>query len=326
MYNTGWSFYLDNDAFSLFKVDQDYTGGFALTFSGTRATKYFFALDKVLDFLNKLIGFKKLSEPVGSFGLHSLEIGMTTFTPQDILDPEPIFDDHPYASLVFLANAKQRVIPNRTLTFGSAFTFGFLGTDLAEAIQKGIHKTLGQQMPQGWHNQISDGGEPTARYTLSLQKTHIWSETAEGPFELKSFSELNLGYTTDVTIGMNWRFGKIRTPWWSFNPHQAEYINLGAPIYAEMGGRKIGEFYIWAGTGLKYRIYNAILQGQFRESAVTFSRSDLNSWIGEVWLGITKRFSNGFEISFSLRGRTNEIKRLSSSNPVWGGIILRKIR
>ncbi len=75
---------------------------------------------------------------------------------------------------------------------------------------------------------------------------------------------------------------------------------------------------------MKYRFYNAILQGQVRDSVVTFGRSELEHVIGEVWIGVTKEFGDGWRSSFFIRGRTEEIKGPNERQPVWGGIILSK--
>ncbi len=321
-YNSGWSFYLDNDAFSFLTVDRDYTGGFAVTLSGKRASEYFFSLNHLLHPLNNIMGISRITEPAGSFQLHNLEFGLTSFTPDNITESKPINNDHPYASLVFLANSRQSVIPAKRLSTQSTLTVGLLGTPLSEWMQTGIHNILNQQVPQGWHHQISDGGEPTIKYTFTLQKT-FFPRPGSGHsfFELKTGSEASIGFTTDLGISMHTRLGDIHTPWWSFNPHQAEYINLGTP---QPGSSGSGELYLWAGASLKHRLYNAILQGQFRKSDVTFNRSELNPWIAEAWAGITKNFKNGFGISFFIRSRNNEIKYLDSRNPIWGGFILRK--
>ncbi len=113
----------------------------------------------------------------------------------------------------------------------------------------------------------------------------------------------------------------IDTPWWSFNPHLVEYVNLGSPVAVRHeGGRR--EMYVWRGGSLWYRVYNAILQGQFRESEVTFSRSELNALIAEGWLGLTVELGADFRASFLVRGRTNEIKGADRRNPIWGGLML----
>ncbi len=106
----------------------------------------------------------------------------------------------------------------------------------------------------------------------------------------------------------SWCWGRISTPWWSFNPHQAEYVNLGSPVVERTNQDSRKEFYFWLGASAKYRFYNAILQGQVRESVVTFGRSELEHVIGETWMGVTKEFGSGWRGSFFIRGRTEEIK------------------
>ena len=157
---------------------------------------------------------------------------------------------------------------------------------------------------------------------MSRVKTHLQHQGYRGlRTELKSSLEANVGFSTDVAAGVSWRWGRINSPWWSYNPHQAEYINLGAPTASSgaLGGGR--EFYVWAGASLKYRFYNAILQGQFRNSEVTFKRSELEPVIAEAWIGVTREFKGGYSASLFLRGRSKEIRSLTRNTPVWGGII-----
>lgn len=322
-FNSGWAFYMDNDAFSLINVDQDYTGGFAVTFSGLRATKYFFSLQKILNLLDRVSGFQKIIRPYDDFRLHSLEFGLTSFTPDDIGTSHPLPNDHPYASLIFLANNHQTVIPGKKLTLQSTVTLGLLGSHLADAFQTGIHKALGQQVPNGWSHQISNGGEPTLKYSLSLQKTLLSNDDSKFlGYDVKAMAETNLGYTTGAGVGISTRFGRIHTPWWSFNTHEAEYINMGSPIMSFSRGGKSHEFFIWAGGSIRFRLYNVILQGQFRKSDVTFSKSQLNALIYEGWMGITIQLIEQMRFSFVIRKRSNEINLPGARSPIWGGIIL----
>ena len=322
VHNTGWAVYVDNDLLSFFDIDQDYTGGLAVTLSGSRATDYFFSMNEPLRYLNRLTRFRGMSEPAGSFQLHSVEFGFSVFTPEDIETSEAIQDDHPYASLVFLASTRQSIIPATDVSCSSTLTVGVLGSGIGELFQRNIHEALGQQVPNGWSHQISDGGELTGKYTVSLQKTVIRDDDRRGgDFELKTSVEANLGYSTDASAGLAWRYGIVGTPWWSFNPHQAEYINLGSPVVGGDEGGAWGEFYLWGGANVRYRLYNAILQGQFRESDVTFARSELNHVIGEAWVGLTKQLGT-FRLSFVVRARTNEIRGPDARRPLWGGVML----
>lgn len=75
----------------------------------------------------------------------------------------------------------------------------------------------------------------------------------------------------------------------------------------------------------RYQFYNAFLQGQFRDSDVVFTYSDLEPLIGEAWVGVTKTFKSGLEVSFSLRSSTREVKGFDDHTPVWGSVILRRV-
>lgn len=63
-WDTGWAFYIDNDAL-LIGRDQQYTGGFALTLSGRRAAEYWWSLDPLLGRFNTWSGMGGLGLTVG---------------------------------------------------------------------------------------------------------------------------------------------------------------------------------------------------------------------------------------------------------------------
>ncbi len=324
-HNTGWAFYLDNDVLTTGDRDQDYTGGFAFTLSGVRALEYPISIDGWLAGLDRFSRFRNVYRDRDHFQRHSFEYGVTLFTPSDISVTAPIPDDHPYASLFFISNTEQTVVPGDDVSYSSTLLVGFLGLDMAEGLQRSMHDLLGVEEPLGWDNQISSGGEPTFKYTVSRQKTRAQNYRPSGiGREFKTMVEGNIGFSTDVNAGFTWRWGRISTPWWSFNPHQAEYVNLGSPVVGRTNQDSPKEFYFWFGASVKYRFYNAILQGQVRDSAVTFGRSGLEHVIGEAWMGVTKEFGRGWRGSLVIRGRTEEIKGPSAREPVWGSIILSK--
>lgn len=323
---TGWALYLDNDVLTTGDDDQDYTGGAAATLSGAAVADYPLSVDGWLTGLNRFSRFEKIYADREHFQRHNFEFGFTLFTPRDISVAEPLPDDHPYASLFFVSNTQQTILPDISTVYQSSLLVGFLGLNIADDAQGLIHDIVGSDKPKGWDNQIAAGGEPTARYGVSRQKTHFQPYGRRGlSGELKTSLEANIGFTTDATVGLSWRWGRLSTPWWSFNPHQAEYINLGAPVAAaaSTSGRK--EFYLWAGASLKYRFYNAILQGQFRDSEVAFKRSELEPIIAEVWVGVTRELRTGVRVSLFIRGRTSEISGSRGRSPVWGGVILSRV-
>ncbi len=110
------------------------------------------------------------------------------------------------------------VIPEEFLTYQSTLTIGILGLPIAGELQKTLHKVTDGDKPEGWDHQISAGGEPTARYSLVRSRNHPFNLDGPWRFELKTSSEANLGYTTDIGVSVSLRWGVIETPWWTFNP------------------------------------------------------------------------------------------------------------
>jgi len=324
-YNSGWELYIDNDAFALLNTDQDYTGGLAVSLLGRRAVEYSMSLDGARDRMDRWLGHSKLYYSPNTIEQHSMEFGFTSFTPKNVNDPNPIFSDRPYASLLFLSNSFKATLPEKRIAFHSTFTIGFLGLRAADGVQQILHGLLGQDGAKGWNNQISEGGELTARYSFSRQKTRAHKHLQRGmSYEVNTLVGGSIGYITDIGVGLFARAGKIHSPWWSFNPHQTESIHVGAPILSankESGGT---ERYFWTGINLKYRAYNAFLQGQFRNSSVTFTREEINPWIVETWVGYTRSFGKTYRVNFSIRASTPELKIGEKRPPVWGSLTISK--
>jgi len=323
-YDTGWSLQVDNDLFAGGERDQDYTGGLALTLSGNRVKHYRFTPELFRSKLDRLIGLESFFSGQVHHSVHALEFGAALFTPSDISrsDFNPL--DRPYASLFFLNSTHQVVLPKRKLSIKSGLTIGLLGLDLGETLQKNIHSALGSETPEGWQHQISSGGELTAKYSLGFQRAAFQRLHSNGlAQEVNWTGKIDVGFNTAVGTGLNWRFGRINTPWWSFNPHQSEYINLGANVAtgASSDGR-VRERYVYAGSTLNYSVYNAIVQGQFRDRSVAVDRSDVNPVSAEIWGGVSMDIGEHLRADIFLRSRTRDIELAESKRLTWGGLTL----
>ena len=91
------------------------------------------------------------------------------------------------------------------------------------------------------------------------------------------------------------------------------------------GASGAGDFYFWSAITVRARAYNAFLQGQFRDSELTFSGSELKHMFGEASIGLNRRFGNAVDVSLSLHLQTNEIKRGTGSRKIrWGGLTINK--
>lgn len=315
--NSGWSLHMDNDLFTPRKHDRDYTGGLSLTLAGRRISSWPVSLDPALTQVNRWLG---IDDPEVTH-LHSLQVGIAAFSPEDISNPELNRNDRPYASLLYLANSQVQLLDERT-AIQTTFTVGVLGSPAAEYLQKGIHNLTQSDPPQGWRHQIARGGEPTLRYTYAYQRLMYQQP---GQLEIKHSSEGSAGFLTEANSAVSLRWGRIKTPWWSFTPDRSEYFaqpTIGLPTGNGVGHREI---YLWAGAKIRVRAYNAFLQGQFRDSALSYNASEVRPVLLESWLGLTRQLSEHYRLSWVWRYQSSELKEGHGDRDlVWGSFIVNR--
>ncbi|MFK7995099.1 MAG: lipid A-modifier LpxR family protein [Granulosicoccus sp.] len=321
---SGLSIRVDNDFFVNADLDKDYTGGIALAFSGRQALLSPFSFDGVRAKLNQLTGFNRLYDPGQTFKLHAIETGFVFFTPSDLSIEAPQPEEHPYASLFFLGNSQQVVAPTRQLAFNSMFTIGALGLDFAEDVHAGAHEATGSNPPKGWANQISSKGEITAKYSVGIQKLVaqkrlLFNQRAE----FKVAAEGDIGFTTGAGVGFSARVGRIHTPWWGFNPQQSDYASQGSPMARHSNGLTGRDVFFYFGANINHNLYNAILQGQFKDSAVSYSASEINRTSTELWAGVSHQVSRHWNVAGFVRSHTPELKN-TLKNSLWGGLTLNR--
>lgn len=315
---SSWAFAMDNDIFAATKRDQDYTYGLNFTYTGSAAKESWTSLDLPLGAIDQWWGLDHLAQ--GGPNSHSIEIGMFGFTPEDIKIAEANLQDRPYASLIYLSSSREQLNLSEQVSWKTTLTLGVLGLDWAGDFQNEIHDILGSKEARGWDNQISAGGEFTARYSVARQQ-HLG--TLFENTEIKSTLQASVGYLTEASWSLSLRGGNYHTAWSSFNPDLASY---GEKSTYNSSASAMRENYFWGGVTIKVRAYNAFLQGQFRNSEVTYDAADLNPVVVEAWVGYTLAFTEGFRISYVLRGHTSEIQTgAGNRNLVWGGIILSKV-
>lgn len=309
---SSWTFVFDNDVLVPGSRDQDYTYGMNLTLAGPDAKKHLASMHGPLARLDRLTGFDDRGRGIDK--AHKIEFGLFGFTPEDISLDEPETGDRPYASLVFVSSATEYYKPGTDVSWQSSLTVGMLGLSIVGDIQETVHDVTDSEEPEGWDTQISDGGEPTAQYTLSRQKLMYQDN---GGLEIKSTALGSVGFITEASWSLSLRKGNIRTPWISFNPELTSY---GQGVTAA-DQRRVAENYFWAGFSVKARAYNAFIQGQFRDSDVSYDSDELNHEILEAWAGYTVALNNGYKFTYLVRGHTSELEDGPGDRTViWGGL------
>jgi hypothetical protein len=310
---SGLRLHIDNDLFAGRNLDRDYTGGVALTLSGTAARVGLLSLDPVLTRIDEWF---ERSQP--GRVRHARQIGLIAFTPSDIIADEAQHADRPYASLLFASNGRVRVDTDDRGAWSSSLTVGVLGLQISEDLHDVVHAAVGSEGPQGYNHQISDGGEPTARYMIARHNLVYAHPT--GHADVKTTVQGSVGFLTETSAAVSLRIGRLDTSWWSFTPELADYIAAPTPVESLGADR---EAYFFAGARVTARVYNALLQGQLRHSDVRYSYSEIEPIMVRAWIGVMTQLFPNTELSYALHYQTAELRvGKAARDAFWGGVQL----
>ncbi len=306
--NEALSITTDNDMFSS-SNDRDYSASFSIKYTKEDFSNSFYFFNKINE--------KLLPKNEKFFSFSSLEFGFLIFTPQDINSTDIDYTDRPYSNLVYVAGSKQVLESNYKHSWISTLSLGVLGTKIPPNIQNRVHKTIDSPIANGWDHQISNGGEPTVRY--SLQRSTVLIDKKY--YTLIINPAFSIGYLSDLSFGIASRIGIIKSNWYRYNIDPAA---IGSDSFPNQK-RLLNEYDFFLHFGIKPRvvIYNAFLQGQFRDSAYELDYNQLRSIILEGWVGLTLDLSRRLRLNYGHRFRTSETKvGISDRSFDWGSISL----
>lgn len=305
--------------------DQDYNGGGELTFSGRQAGPPAW-LDRALGLIDQsTCPGTRFAGPGWWTSGHAFAAGLLVFTPRNLDASAPVPGDRPYASEFFLSAGRRYTSPDADVAYDSSLTIGVLGLPAAASVQRALHRITGSVQPQGWSHQISAGGEPTARY--SAERQALVGDFGSGGLHGDSKWTLSgsLGTVTEGSVALNARWGRVESPFWAFAPEENMYVQETQPLPPTLGVDAPAEIFAFAGARAKVRVYDAYLQGQFRQSDLTYSEGSLNHLLGEAWAGVELRTSSGWALQYLARWESPELKRgVGSRSIVWGSFEVSK--
>jgi hypothetical protein len=301
---SGVAIHLDNDLFSGVGRDSDYSWGATATFASREPSRVVAPLDRIRGRFASWLASGEAERPRVS---KATQLGIIAMTPEDLLASEAQPQDRPYASLIFATSAETRVFQRAGRARFTGFTVGVLGTGAAELAQRTVHEVMGGKVPNGWAHQISEGGEPTARFMYAEQWL-VGRTDAAGATRRETKLTLggSAGYLTAASAAVSMRWGRIRTPWWSFNPELGDYSAAPVAPITGFGIDAPPEIYGFAGARVDVRAWNALLQGQFRQSDVRVSSDDLARVQAETWAGVTSNWSE-WRVTYSVHVASREV-------------------
>lgn len=308
---------MDNDLLAPTQTDRDYTAGVAITYSSNSEEFISNPVSRVSQALDGYV-LPYLGGEIETPQSTALEFGFYGFTPEDITESTIERNDRPYSSLVYLSSSQSYQTLGANSGWTTSMTVGVLGLDVFKSGQNAVHKVVGSERARGWGHQISNGGEPTFRYSAAYHQ-YLDDSQSNQQFKVTYFG--SVGYLTELGAALVFRGGLISSPDNRFNPELMAYGER-APGVSAPGGR---ENYFWGGMSVKARAYNAFLQGQFRGSDHELDANDLNILLAEVWAGYTHSLLAGTELSYVLRVQSSEIKDGTGNRTLaWGGLVLSK--
>ena len=285
---TGGSLYVEEDMFldgyiDGLNSDRNYTGGLGIQLNGRIAAVTMGRPLSVLDQAVALLGIPVRREHRQAERYqHSLMLTGVAFTPEDLDNPVPQAGDRPFSSLIALSGRTASVDTTGMMSWHSELTVGVLGTHVARNAQRWIHQQwrdrTGEATPvdptPGWENQVSAGGEPTAMYTVGFERLlgQSGDRGAQPQNRLPAWWQVSwgasgsAGYYTQLAASATVRAGVIRNEFWTYRGNPMGNTNVGVGTWIQQHPLDANVF-----VTVRPRLvaYNALLEGQFRESAHT---------------------------------------------------------
>jgi hypothetical protein len=303
--------HVDNDLLGRDNRDRDYTGGFSVSLPLAETDGW-----KPARWLDEIAALRD-----GDRTLAALQVKAIAFSPEKLAERAAQPDDRPYASLWAATAARQHVAADGTRASFASFTVGVLGLKATETLHRALHRIAEVELPEGYDHQISAGGEPTAPLALARRNLIAGGDIGTGADVWWSASG-RVGYVTEAAISLAARVGQRATPWWAAGSELGDYApapNFGIGAF---GRERIVE----AGVTLRARAYNAFLQGQLRNSAVTMARSRIEPLVATAWLGVGIATRFGGQLSYRLTAQSAEVEHGPAARThYWGSLAWTKI-
>lgn len=303
-----FQFYLDNDKFVPFGLteDRDYTFGLALSYSSQKINKIPFhkmnyaILKKGWSFFHPKRDFVKKDFRLLS---GSLEFWNMAFTPEDLAKNAPVFEDRPYASVLFF-NTKVRLLDLKANQVHSlSISYGVLATPLPSFFQTIFHSIdTSRPIPEGWHNQIGHPWEPTIWVNYQRDRSWVYNMSNKPSvyFDARERLSLDLGSRNGISYSLIGRWGKKI--------------------------ENTGDVFLFLTVKPSFLAYDVMLEGQIRNSVHTLSARERRHFIGESGLGAgtSWKFKTGVlraNYGFYVRS-PDAIYPLHKRNHYWGSFVL----
>ena len=320
--------------------DDNYTVALRVGIYGEYANSYYLGLpwvreriDYVLDNILYRRDFRQKSEShnftftVNGYGPRHINADHPGYA-LDVSEGYSLEDERPFSSFTGfrssrrLTGTKRFVHSARLYQMGvnTSFAFGLGGVGLA----RGIDNLLGFQRPDAdlWKRDES-APYPTGQVLKNVFPIFLYSVSSEiavlSPIRkvvLQVRPELNLGYYTDVALGID--FGKVMSVEGVID--NLSYTDTNNPSSATVNDQDMG-FSLVGGITVRGVLYNYHLNGLYGKSKgnyVTFA--DTRKFVYEGYIGVKLQILQRVDITYSVNYRSQEFKAPLRYGYRWGTI------
>ena len=240
-------------------------------------------------------------QPETASAAYGLIAGHEIYTPADITATIPDPDDWPYAGYVFIGGFLQRQADVNAEGIDAVFDHvqfdvGIVGpASQAEELQTFVHRTIGDDIPQGWDSQLDN--EITAQLTYRRKWRVDFDLTDDdlsaGVIQLIPRAEARAGTVhVDGTLGATIRY--IINPGGDFGAGFLDDPASAAGALPDTGWT----FAIFGDASFRVVAHNIFLDGGTFRSGPSVSKEPV---VGQLLTGVTigYRFENGNQIGFN---------------------------
>ncbi|MFC1855453.1 lipid A-modifier LpxR family protein [Thermodesulfobacteriota bacterium] len=308
--------FLSSLALGELNEDRDYTMGVRLALTGDWADESLFtpldALDLAID--ENLNGGEYTKEIFS----RQFILGSENYTPDDLREYAPIYDDRPYASILYLSTVKFKVNEAKNKMLITDLRVGALGLGLAENTQTWLHEmmndndTKAPHTPRGWPNQISEGGELTGLYSVTYLRKRKKLDGQLVDLEIVTGHNVRAGYNVGYNYIVNIKLGKFDKDNFIHNIDSVRALWNEAPSDSE--------HFAYVTLRPHFVFYNALLNGQLRDSAYTLSSDEIRHFVFEGEVGCRSLFEGGLGFNIFAANITSEISVGKKRTHYWAGM------
>jgi hypothetical protein len=127
-----------------------------------------------------------------------------------------------------------------------------------------------------------------------------------------------VGFLTDVNAGVAARWGRFSDPRWGIHASATGLSDRAVFSHADDRDR-----FLYGAVSARVPFYNALLQGQFRDSDFTVPSDARRHFVPEVTLGFVLGLSKGRDLHYFIRAQRSDIRLPERSDTtIYGGFTL----